>query len=147
MTITLQSSDGASSLELLDVQPVGKDFGCTMSVQSRGFTGKQRFYFNTAMVRRFCDDLTMLEPTTFQSLGTRLGIVSPADPVRAVLKEDYEPDQLTVWQDERLGVCVAGRLMQHGPPRQGLQFSFLTSERAIAAFRQELRRCLEAASK
>ncbi len=147
MNILLQSTDGASCLELLDVQPGREDFGCTMSVKSRGFTGQQRFYFNTAMLRQFCEDLTMLQPTTFQSRQADMSIVTHSDPVRAVLKEGYEPDQLSVWQDERLGVCVAGRLTQHGPPRQELQFSLVTSEAAIEGFRRDLRRCLDAAER
>ena len=146
MTITLHSTDRYSRLELQHIQPAGDDFGCTMCVESRGFAGQQRFYFNVAMLRQFCDDLGGLNGTTFHSLPDQRTAAARPDAARVVLKEGYEPDQLAVCENERLGICVSGRLMQHGPPRQELRFSFVVSEPAIVAFQQALRGCLDSSS-
>lgn len=102
-------------------------FGAFLGVRTHGFRA---------------DLLFMVEPEAFVAFIEALEEMDRSLAGKARLKAVYEDPYIELEVDPTGEVRVSGDLVDHGPPRQRLEFEFVTDQTVLGPFARDLRSCL-----
>ena len=104
-------------------------YRCNLVVDSNGFSARREFYFDEWNLKDFVTKLTKMAKNLEGS---------------ATLKQEYEPDYVTLEVEQQRGhVTVTGELWQQSVPAQHLTFAFITDQTSLAPLVEDFQHLLK----
>ena len=113
MNVILQTNSESKRLELHDIRKSGRDYICSLVVESRGFSANRLFHFDERHLKTFLENLNVMDAKLEGE---------------AVLSHLFEDDQITLKGFRNGHIVVSGSLVEHSEYSQRMEFCFQTDQ-------------------
>jgi hypothetical protein len=123
MNIILQTNSESECLELHDIRKSGRDYICSLVVESRGFSASRHFHFDEHHLKIFLENLNVME-TKLEG--------------EAILRHLFEDDQITLKGFRNGHIVVSGSLVEYSEYSQRLDFCFQTDQTVLKPLIKDL---------